>query len=72
VVFIGTEEHMAERKYGAVAPETTSTISGEDWEGRDISGEKHTKVLFVDIDLAEVVNRGAVFTAALGLDVQSD
>ncbi|MEO5818508.1 MAG: pentapeptide repeat-containing protein [Gemmatimonadaceae bacterium] len=41
---------MADRKHGAAAPATTSTITGADWDGRDISEEKHESVLFVDLD----------------------
>ena len=31
----------------------TSTITGGNWEGRDISGESHTGIAFVDLDLSE-------------------
>jgi hypothetical protein len=30
-------ELMAERKYGAPAPETDTMVSGADWSGQDIS-----------------------------------
>jgi fluoroquinolone resistance protein len=53
---------MAERKHGHPAPETTHTIAGEDWSGRDLSGQVHERVLFVDLDLTEARNTGAVFT----------
>jgi fluoroquinolone resistance protein len=53
---------MAERKQGAKAPETESTVTGADWYGQDISGQNHARVLFVDLDLTEVENNGAVFT----------
>ncbi|HEX5871551.1 MAG TPA: pentapeptide repeat-containing protein [Longimicrobium sp.] len=52
---------MAERKHGAKAPATTRTVSGADWYGQDISGQTHEKILFVDLDLTEVENTGAVF-----------
>ncbi|HEX2205257.1 MAG TPA: pentapeptide repeat-containing protein [Longimicrobium sp.] len=52
---------MAERKHGAKAPETESTVTGADWCGDDISGQRHTRVLFVDLDMTEVENHGAVF-----------
>jgi uncharacterized protein YjbI with pentapeptide repeats len=52
---------VAERKHGAPAPKTESTVSGADWYGRDISGQSHARVLFVDLDLTEVENHGAVF-----------
>ena len=53
---------MAERRHGEKAPATTSTVSGADWYGQDVSGQTHEKVLFVDLDLTEVENTGAVFT----------
>jgi uncharacterized protein YjbI with pentapeptide repeats len=53
---------MAERKHGARVPETDSTITGASWYGMDISGQAHTRVLFVDLDLTEVEEEGAVFT----------
>ena len=53
---------MAERKFGAPRPATTVTVAGEDWSGRDISGQTHERVAFVDLDLTEVENTGAVFT----------
>jgi uncharacterized protein YjbI with pentapeptide repeats len=53
---------MAERKQGAKAPATESTVSGADWYGEDISGRNHARVLFVDLDLTEAENHGAVFT----------
>ncbi|MEO8562847.1 MAG: pentapeptide repeat-containing protein [bacterium] len=56
---------MAERKHGAKAPATESTVTGESWEGRDISGVEHTRVLFVNLDLTEVVDDGAVFTECI-------
>lgn len=53
---------MAERRQGAAAPETDATVAGADWYGRDISGQQHARVAFVDLDLTEVENRGAAFT----------
>ena len=53
---------MADRKHGSSAPETTSTLTGADWTGQDLSGQTHARVLFVDLDLTEVQNTGAVFT----------
>lgn len=53
---------MAERKHGEKAPPTESTVTGVDWSGDDISRQEHTRVLFVDLDLTEVENEGAVFT----------
>ena len=53
---------MADRTHGSSAPETTSTLIGVDWTGQDLSGHTHARVLFVDLDLTEVENTGAVFT----------
>jgi fluoroquinolone resistance protein len=52
---------VAERKHGVPAPEPDTTVSGGDWYGKDISGEIHTRVAFIDLDLTEVENDGAVF-----------
>ncbi len=75
---------MAERRHGHAAPTTDSTVAGADWYGEDISGQTHTRVAFMDLDLTEVHNDGAVFeectfrgakfnvsvASALGLDVR--
>ena len=53
---------MADRKHGAPAPSTTSTVHSADWDGRDLSGERHEKVAFIDADLTEAVDNGGVFT----------
>lgn len=53
---------MAERKHGAKAPATDSLVAGANWDGQDISGQLHTRVEFVDLDLTEARNNGAVFT----------
>ena len=53
---------MAERKRGGPASEALETVEGADWYGRDISGESHTRIAFVDLDLTEVQDRGATFT----------
>jgi uncharacterized protein YjbI with pentapeptide repeats len=53
---------MADRRYGAQPPPTSSSVRGEDWFGRDIGGEEHTRVAFIDVDLEEATGTGAVFT----------
>jgi uncharacterized protein YjbI with pentapeptide repeats len=53
---------VAERKHGHRAPETETTVAGEDWRDREIVAESHTRVAFVDLDLTEARTRGAVFT----------
>ena len=53
---------MADRKHGIPAPATTSTVRSAAWDGRDLSGERHEKVAFIDVDLSETVDEGGVFT----------
>jgi uncharacterized protein YjbI with pentapeptide repeats len=53
---------MAERRHGTPTPATDSTVAGEDWYGRDISGQEHTRTKFVDLDLTDVTSDGALFT----------
>ena len=53
---------MADRRGGAAAPKTDVTQSSVDWSGEDISGQTHTRVLFVNLDLTEAKNTGAVFS----------
>jgi uncharacterized protein YjbI with pentapeptide repeats len=53
---------VADRRYGTPPPPTSTTVSGEDWFGRDLTGEEHTRVAFLDIDLEEATGTGPVFT----------
>jgi len=53
---------VADRKHGIPAPATTSTVRSADWDGRDLSGERHEKAAFIDVDLSETVDNGGVFT----------
>ncbi|HEV2643540.1 MAG TPA: pentapeptide repeat-containing protein, partial [Candidatus Elarobacter sp.] len=43
------------------ATQTDSTVAGEDWYGQDVSGQNHPRTAFVDLDMTEVTNDGAVF-----------
>lgn len=52
---------MAERKYGEPAPKTDKTISGANWDGREIEREHHERTLFVDLDLTDAQNVGSTF-----------
>jgi uncharacterized protein YjbI with pentapeptide repeats len=52
---------MADRKYGAPAPATHTTLAGEDWYGRALQRERHDNVLFVDLDLTDASTSGCVF-----------
>jgi fluoroquinolone resistance protein len=45
------------------APLTTSTVRGEDWYARELTGETFEQVAFVDVDMTEVRTTGAVFDA---------
>lgn len=42
---------VAERKHGLPAPPTDTTIRFEDWDGRELSGESHSRVSFIDVDM---------------------
>ncbi len=53
---------MAERGRGRTAPATDTTIRSEDWDGRDLDGESHERVEFVDVDMTEAVTRRSVFS----------
>jgi fluoroquinolone resistance protein len=53
---------VADRKHEIPAPATTSTVRSADRYGRDLSGERHEKVAFIDVDLSETVDDGGVFT----------
>jgi fluoroquinolone resistance protein len=53
---------VAERKRGPAAPPAVHTVTGADWYAKDLSGQEHSRVAFVDIDATECENRGAVFT----------
>ncbi|MFI6388993.1 pentapeptide repeat-containing protein [Nonomuraea sp. NPDC050547] len=52
---------MAERKHGAPAPPTESAIRSGEWDGRDLDHETFRRVLFVDVDMTEMINRGSAF-----------
>ena len=53
---------MAERGRGEKPAKTESTVTGADWYGEDVSGQEHTRVLFVDLDMTDAHGSGAVFT----------
>jgi uncharacterized protein YjbI with pentapeptide repeats len=53
---------MADRAHGAEPPSTESEIRQADWYGEDISGQEHTRVAFIGVDLTEITDDGAVFT----------
>ena len=53
---------MADRMYGRPAAPTDTTISSANWDSRDLTGERHDSVLFVDVDMTEAEGTGAVFT----------
>lgn len=52
---------VADRKHGIQPPPTNTTVRSEDWYGQDVSGQTHTRVAFVDVDLTEATNQGATF-----------
>lgn len=51
-----------ERRRPVAAPSAETEIRGEPWDGRDLSGQIHARVAFVDVDLMEVSDRGAAFS----------
>jgi uncharacterized protein YjbI with pentapeptide repeats len=53
---------MADRKHGHQPPPTESEVRSQDWYGEDLSGQEHVRVAFIEVDMTEAVNRGAVFT----------
>jgi fluoroquinolone resistance protein len=53
---------VADRRHGTPPPGTVSSVRSEDWDARDISAERQERVAFLDVDLTEAVNGGAVFT----------
>lgn len=60
---------MADRKHGHPQPGTDAEIRHQDWDGRDLSGETHTRVAFADMDMTETTNVGAVFDRCTFRDV---
>lgn len=51
---------MPDRRGGSSTTDTT--VDGADWEGRDLSGEQHARVAFLDVDLTDATDTGAAFT----------
>jgi uncharacterized protein YjbI with pentapeptide repeats len=52
---------MAERRHGTPPPPTEATIRPADREFDDLDGESFRRVLFLDVDLSEMVDRGSTF-----------
>ena len=61
---------MADRKHGGAAPPTETEINAEGWDGEDLSGQRHARVAFVEVDLVEVTNNGGVFDECTFRDVR--
>ena len=53
---------MAEPVHGRPAAPTETTLSSANWDSRDLTGENHANVLFVDVDMTEAGGVGAAFT----------
>lgn len=60
---------MADRKHGLLPPPTESEVHHEDWDRRDLTGQQHTRVAFLDVDMTEVSGSGAVFDECTFRDV---
>ncbi len=67
---LGILPGMADRRHGHQAPPTESAIRSQDWYGVDLSGQEHYRVAFIEVDMTEAVNRGAVFTECTFLGVR--
>ena len=50
------------------APVTETEVRGADWYGEDLSGQEHTRVAFIGLDLSEATDDSAVFTECTFLD----
>ena len=57
---------MARDRVGA----SGSDVRGESWDGRDLSGQTYTGIVFADVDMTEVSDTGAVFTECTFREVQ--
>ena len=55
------DRRMTEHRGDATPTTTTTTVRGEDWYARDLSGQEFRNVEFVDLDLTESFGVGAVF-----------
>lgn len=51
---------MADRVHGRPLPETTETLSGEDWYDEDVSGRSYDHVEFRELDLTESTSTGGL------------
>ncbi len=61
---------MANRKHGHPTPATDTEIRHENWDRQDISGQRHMRVAFLDVDMTELTNAGGVFDECTFRDVQ--
>jgi fluoroquinolone resistance protein len=46
---------------GSLAVTAERVVRHEDWDARDLSGESHSRVEFLDVDFTECTGVGAVF-----------
>jgi fluoroquinolone resistance protein len=62
---------VAERRHGSPTAPTTSTVSGEDLYGEDLTGRVESRVLYRDVDLTESTSTsGLVFDECVFRDVR--
>ena len=52
---------MSERRDRTPVPATTSVVDPATWDPLGVSGSRHESVLFTDVDLSDLEERGAVF-----------
>jgi fluoroquinolone resistance protein len=53
---------MADRIHGRQPRATETEIRDADWDGEDLSGQRHERVAFSAVDMTEVTDHGAAFS----------
>ncbi|HEX4816910.1 MAG TPA: pentapeptide repeat-containing protein [Nonomuraea sp.] len=61
---------MTERKHGVPSPPTETSIISADWDSREVAGESFHRVLFQDVDMTELVDRGSTFEECAFVNVR--
>lgn len=52
---------VAERRRGTPTPPTDTTVLDRDWTVNEVVGATYERTLFVDVDMADLLNRGSTF-----------
>lgn len=61
---------MVDRRDGASAPAYDTTVSREDWYGRELGEERFERTRFLGLDLTEATTVGTVFSECTFVDVK--